>query len=158
MKSKLHINEFRKKLEENIAIGNPEIKIIGFGIFTIFNGFSKRFYGKFDKSTFQITSNSTMFPTSYIIKGTYKSNNQDLIINYAVEPFSKFQGIYFKIFPIISMSLINLVLFNERENISTRSFIVVNIFGILFNVFGIWLVNKKKKRLEKKFVEIFEIE
>ena len=82
MKSKLNISEFRNRIEENFKIGSPKLKLSPFGVFSMFGGISKTFYGNFDESTFRFTMNSTISPTFYIIKGKYKNTNNTLNVNW----------------------------------------------------------------------------
>ena len=158
MKSKLNITEFRNILKENTAIGSPKIKLSPFGMFTVFNGFSKTFYGIFDDSTFYLTTNSTFFPTFYIIKGKYKNSNQTLNINYTVEPKSKFQSVWYKLFPIISLIMINLPLFNDYRKKSVEEIILTNLCVILIIIYAFWDIKRKRKNLEQRFIETFKIE
>lgn len=57
MKSKIDIAEFRNRLKDNTKIGSPKLKI-PLGFFSIFTDNSKSFYGNFDNSNFELTTNS----------------------------------------------------------------------------------------------------
>ena len=141
-----------------MVISSPKIKLSPFGIFTIFNGISKTFYGIFDDSTFYLTMNSTLFPILYIIKGNYKNSNQVLDVNYTIEPNNKFQLVWLKLLPIISLLMINLPLFNDYKIKSVKEIVITNSCVLLIIIYGIWNIKRKRKKLEQKFIEIFEIE
>ena len=157
MKSKLNISEFRNKLEEKFKIGSPKLKLSPFGFFTMFGGISKTFYGNFDDSTFRLTMNSAITPTFYILKGEYKNTNNTLNVNYTVEPNSKFQIVWMKFFPIIALFASNLFFLVNSRKTPIEVYIAFNSFIIFIIFFSRWDINRKKKNLEKKFIEIFEL-
>src|SRR6187431_171380 len=134
MKSKLNITEFRNRIEENFKIGSPKLKLSHFGGLTTFGGISKTFYGDFDDSTFRLTMNSTISPTFYIIKGKYKNTNNTIIVNYTIEPSSKFHTIWMKFFPIISLFAFNLLFLLSSEKTPIEVYIPFNSF-IVFIIF-----------------------
>jgi hypothetical protein len=157
MKSKLNISEFRNRLEENLKIGSPKLKLSPFGFFTMFGEISKTFYGNFDDSTFRLTMNSTITPTFYIIKGKYKNTNNMLNVNYTVEPNSKFQIVWMKFFPVISLLAFNLFFLLSSGKIPIEVYVVFNSFIVFVIFFSRWDIKRKKKNLEQKFIKIFEI-
>jgi hypothetical protein len=155
MKSKLSLSEFRSRLQNNIEIGSPKLKLSPFGIFSIFSG-SKLFYGLFDDKSFQLTMNSTVSPTFFIIKGKYKITNKILQINYNIEPSPKFYLTLIKFVPIIFFILINLLFISANE-IPTEVFIVMNVFLVFIIFYSRWDTKRKMKNIEQKFIKIFEI-
>lgn len=157
MKSKLNINEFRKTIKENSKIGSPKLKLSPFGIFTMFGETSKTFYGNFDDSTFRFTINSTISPTFYIIKGKYENTNNTLNVNYTIEPNSQFQIVWMKFFPIISLFAFNLFFLLSSRKTPIEVYITFNSFIVFIIFFSRWDIKRKKKNLEQKFVEIFEL-
>ena len=157
MKSNLNIVEFRNRIKENTKVGSPKLKLSPFGIFTMFGGNSKTYYGISDDSTFRLTTNSTLFPTFYIMKGEYKNVNNTLNVNYSIEPKSKFQIVWMKFFPIVCLLGFNLFFLLASEKTPIETYIVFNSFIVFIILFSRWDIKRKKKNLEKKFVEMFEI-
>lgn len=157
MKSKLNISEFRNRLEENFKIGSPKLKLSQFGFFTIFSGISKTFYGDFDNSTFRLTMNSMITPTFYIIKGKYKNTNNTLNVNYTIEPNTKFQLVWMKFFPIISLFVFNLFFLLSSRKTPIEVYVILNSFIVFIIFFSRWDIKRKKKSLEQKFIEVFEL-
>lgn len=155
MKSKLNITEFRNRMKENTKVGSPKFKSSPFGVFTMFSGNSKPFYGLIDDSNFRLTINSTSIPTFYIVKGKYKNANNVLNVNYIIEPSSKFQLVWMKYFPVVFLFAFNLFYLLNSNPI--ESLIVVNSFIIFIIFFSRWDIKRKKKNLEQKFIEMFEI-
>lgn len=157
MQSKLSLSEFRTRLKNNTEIGPPRLKLGPFSIFTIFDGHSKPFYGLFDDKNFRLTINSMRSPSFFIIAGKYDRTDDKVQISYIVEPYPKFYLTWIKYFPIFIFILINLLLIFS-ENVPKEIFIPVNIF-LLFAVFySRWDYKRKRKSIEQKFIEIFEIE
>lgn len=97
MVSKINIDEFRNRLKANTKIGSPKIKI-PMGFLAIFNTNQKCFYGSFDNSNFELTTNSNFVPVLYFLKGNYKSAENKLLVNYSVEPVGKFRIAWVKYF------------------------------------------------------------
>lgn len=158
MKSKLTISEFRNRLKTHSKIGSPNFKSSLFGIFTMFGGNnSKFFYGLFDDSAFNLTMNSTIMPPLYVIKGKYKNTNSTLSINYTIESNSKFRLLWMKFFPIIFLFVINLLFLLSSNKIPFEVYIVFNLFTIFILFYSRWDMKRRKKNMEQKFIEIFEI-
>jgi hypothetical protein len=157
MKSKLSIVQFRNKIKENTKIGSPKFKSSLFGVFTMFDGSSETFYGLIDESNFRLTMNTTLYPTFYVIKGKYKNVNSELYIDYSVESNNKFQLIWMKYFPFVLLFVFNIMFILNQESTPILVSIVFNLFIIFIIFFSRWDINQKKKKLEKKFIEIFEI-
>jgi hypothetical protein len=157
MQSKLSLSEFRTRLKTNTQIGSPRLKLSPFSIFTIFDGHSKLFYGLFDDKGFRLTMNSTMSPTYFIIKGRYKIIKNILTVNYEIEPHPKFYLAWMKYLPIIIFISINVLLLSSGKT-PKEAFIPINIFFLFMVFFSRWHVKQKRKNIEQKFIEIFEIE
>lgn len=158
MNSNLTISEFRHRLKIHSKIGSPNFKSSLLGIFTIFGGgISKTFYGLFDDSAFNLTMNSTLFPPLYVIKGKYKNTNSTLNINYTIESNSKFGLLWMKFFPIIFLFVINFLFLLSSNKMPIEVYIVFNSFTIFIIFFSRWDIKRRKKNIEQKFIEIFEI-
>jgi len=155
MESKLSLPEFRARLRDNTEIGSPKLKLSPFGLFAGFGG-SNPFYGLFDDQSFRLTLNSSVNPTFFIIKGKYKITNEKLLINYDIEPSTKFYLAWVKFFPISVLILVNL-LFVSSKNINIEAVFVFNIVLIFFIFYSRWNLKYKRKNIEQKFIEIFEI-
>ena len=89
------------------------------------------------------------------LKGKY--NNNTLNVNYIVEPNSKFQIGWMKFFPIIALFAFKLFFLLNSKKTSSKTFTASNSFIIFIIFFSRWDTNRKKKNLEKKFIEIFEL-
>jgi hypothetical protein len=155
MQSKLSLSEFRKRLENNTEIGSLQIKLSLFRVFPMFSG-SKSFYGLFDDKSFRLTMNSKTSPTFYIVKGNYKNVNNVLKVNYIVEPNSKFQVTWAKYFPIICILAINIFFLFFARGLR-RASTIVNLFLLFMAFYSQWNEERKRKKLEQKFLRIFEI-
>lgn len=156
MESKLSLSEFRLKLKDNTEIGSPKLKLSPFGaFFTIFDGSSKPFYGLFDDKDFRLTKNYTFSPTFFIIKGRYKIRKKILTINYNIEASPKFYLTWIKWFPIIAGVPMNLLFLSD--NVPKEVFIAMNTFLVFIIFYSRWDLKRKRKNIERKFIEIFEI-
>lgn len=156
MKTKLSIKEFRERLKDNTKIGMPELKIT-FGIFSFFFQNSKYFYGNFDESTFRLTINSNFVTTFYILKGKYQNINNNLKLNYTIEPINKLGLIWIKFFPFVAVIGFNYFLCFILKNTPNEIFIIFNLFIVFIIFFSRWKLKREKKNLELRFNEIFEI-
>jgi hypothetical protein len=143
-------------LQNNTQIGSPKLKLSPFSIFTIFDGSSKLFYGLFDDKSFRLTMNSTMSPTFFIIKGRYKITNRTLVVNYNVDPSPKFYLTWIKWMPIFVGVVMNLLLLFSKE-VPKEVYILVNIVIVFIIFYSRWDAKDKRKNIEQKFIEIFEI-
>jgi hypothetical protein len=158
MKSKLTISEFRNRIKIHSKIGSPNLKSSLFGIFTMFGGdISKTFYGLFDDSAFNLTMNSTIMPPLYTIKGKYRNTNSKLTIDYSIEPNSKFGLLYLKFFPVFALFGVNLFFILVEKNAPIEVYLSFNLFVIFMIFFSRWDIKRRKKNMEQKFIEIFEI-
>ncbi len=157
MKSKLNITEFRNRLKDNTKIGRPDTQI-SLGIFSIFFLSSKKFYGNFDDSTFLLTINYNFTSGFYILKGEYQNIDHKLKLNYIIEPISKTSFIWIKYFPFVALIGFNCFFFLNLKNIPNEINIIFNSFIVFIIFFSRWDIKRKKKNLEQKFIEIFEIE
>lgn len=156
MNSKLNITEFRNRLKENTKIGRPDIKL-SLGIFSLFYLNSKIFYGIFDDSTFRLTINYNFTSGFYILKGKYQNIDNKLKLNYIIEPMSKIGIIWIKYFPFIALIGFNCFYFFNLKNVPNEINIIFNSFIVFIIFFSRWDIKRKRKNLEQKFIEIFEI-
>ncbi|HNP32394.1 MAG TPA: hypothetical protein PKN96_03820 [Flavobacterium sp.] len=156
MKSKLTVKEFRNKLKANTKIGSPRFKI-PLGVLALFVYNPKYFYGSFSDSSFELTSNSNFSPPLYMLKGSYKSNGNELDINYSVEPIGKLRIAWIKYFPIIAFIMFNCIFYFQTD-VPTFVYVLFNGAIILMSLFARWDMEWKKKKLERKFNDLFEIE
>ena len=155
MESKLSIAEFRARLENNTEIGSLKIKFSHFRMFPGFGGL-KPFYGLFDDKNFRLTINSATSPTHFIVKGSYKNVDNRLKVNYTIESNSKIQLFWTKYSPIVFLIAINLFFILFAKGLR-RASTIVNLF-LLFTIFySKWKEERKRKKLERKFISIFEI-
>ncbi len=157
MQSKLNLSEFRTRLKNNTQIGSPRLKLSPFAVFATSGGYLKPFYGLFDDNDFRLTINYIATPTFFIIKGRYKIINHRLDVNYTIEPHPKFFLFWIKYMPITILIFMNIMLFFP-ENRPIEAIIPVNIVLLFILFFSRWDTKRKRKNLEKKFIEIFEIE
>ena len=157
MESKLNISEFRAKLKNSTKIGHPKLKLSPFGIFSMFGEFSKKFYGFFDDSTFYLTRNFRVSQTPFIIKGNYKTINRELRVQYKIEPRYKYQHLWRRFVSIFGFTIFNISIFSNPKGFQIETFIMVNIFLLFMVSYGYWNIVQGKKKLEKSFIELFEI-
>ncbi|MTH14649.1 hypothetical protein [Flavobacterium sp. LC2016-01] len=155
MKSKLSLSEFRIRLKTNTEIGSLKVKLSTFRLFPKFGG-TKPFYGLFDDNSFRLTLNSELSSTIFVLKGKYKVVGNVLKLDYVVEPNSKLQSIWMEYFPIVLIVAINLFFLFFGKGLR-RASTIVNLFLLFITFYSRWKENRKKKKLEKKFIRIFEI-
>lgn len=155
MTSKLSLSEFRNRIKENLDIGSPKLKLSHLSIFTMFGETSKPFYGNYDDTSFRLTANSTLSPTFYILKGEYKKVNATVTVNYNIVSPSQFHKVWMKFFPILAFIAVNSVFF--AKNTPFKAFVVFNSFWIVASLFSVWYNKRKRRKLEEKFLELFEI-
>ncbi|WP_369615817.1 hypothetical protein [Flavobacterium sp. CFS9] len=155
MESKLSIAEFRARLKNNTEIGSLKVKFSHLRIFPRY-GEVKPFYGLFDDKSFRLTMNSATSPTCFIVKGSYKNVDNRLKVNYTIEPNSKIQLFWVKYSPLVGIILINLFFILFAKGLR-RASTIVNLF-LLFTIFySRWKEERRRRKLEKKFLRIFEI-
>ena len=155
MKSKIDITEFRNRLKDNMKIGSPSLKI-PFGFFSIFTDNAKCFYGNFDNSTFELTTNSNFSPTSYFLKGTYKNTANNVLVNYTVEPVGKLRIAWIKYFPIIALIMCNSIFYFEVKP-PIKIYLIFNVFIVFISLFLRLHIKWQNRKLKQKFNKIFEI-
>lgn len=155
MESKLSITEFRTRLSTNTEIGSLQVKLSSFKIFPTFVG-TKPFYGFFDNQSFYLTVNSATSPTFYTIIGEYKTVNDRLIVDYIVEPNSKFQFMWVRYAPVICLILINLFIIVFAKGLR-RATTIINLFMLFLIFYSRWKEERRRKKMEQKFLRIFEI-
>jgi hypothetical protein len=157
MTSKLSLSEFRNRIKENLDIGSPKLKLSPLSVFTMFGETSKPFYGNYDDTSFRLTANSTISPTFYILKGEYKKVNATVTINYNIVSPSQFHKFWIRFFPLVGWLAGNSVFFFDSRNVPNEVYVVFNSFWVVASLFSIWYNKRKKRKLEEKFLELFEI-
>lgn len=155
MESKLSLAEFRKRLESNTEIGSLQAQLNRFRIFPRFGG-TKTFYGLFDDKSFRLTLNSAISPTYYTVKGSYKNVNNKVKINYVVEANSKFQFLWVKFSPVVFLLILNIVFLFVGRGLR-RASTIVSLFLLIVIFYSRWKEERKRKKLEQKFIRFFEI-
>lgn len=155
MESKLSLAEFRKRLQTNTEIGSLQAKLNRFRIFPRFGG-TKPFYGLFDDKSFRLTINSAVSPTYYTVKGNYKNVDNRLKIHYVVEANSKFQFLWVKFSPVVMLLFLNIVFLFVGRGLR-RASTLVSLFLLIVIFYSRWKEERKRKKLEQKFIRIFEI-
>lgn len=155
MESKLNLSEFRLRLKNNTEIGSPKAALGQVRIFPI-SGAVKPFYGFFDDKSFRLTVNSPKSSTPFIVKGNYKDVNNKVRVDYSVESNNKFQVIWARYSPIILILAINIFFLFFARGLR-RASTIVNLFLLFMAFYSRWNEEKKRKKLEQKFISIFEI-
>ena len=155
MESKLSLSEFRKRLINNTEVGSLKVD---FGLFRVFPRFrgNKAFYGLFDDKSFRLTLNSPASPTYFIIRGKYKNVDNVVKISYIIEPNSKFQLLWVRFFPVAFLIAINVFFLFFGRGLRKAS-TIVSLFMLVLIFYSRWKEERKWKKLEQKFIRIFEI-
>lgn len=156
MESKLSLAEFRTRLQNNTEIGSLKVNLSLFRIFPRFGGI-KPFYGLFDEKSFRLTINSRTSPTYFIIRGNYKNINNRLNINYIVEPNSKFQLLWTRFSPVVFLIALNVFFLFFGRGLR-RATTIVSLFLLIIIFYSRWKEERKRKKLERKFIRIFELQ
>lgn len=155
MISKIDITEFRDRLKLNTKYGNPKIKGTPFVMFTAYNEADKMFYGRHNDSSFQITKNTFLHPTPYIIVGKIKSNKKnETEIKYKIKPIG-FGYYWLKYFPLVTLLIFNTIFFIKAESIEI--IIMFNFILVFLSIFIYFKTKRKKNKMENEFKETFEI-
>jgi len=152
MESKLSLAEFRTRLQNNTEIGSLKANL---SLFPRFGG-TKPFYGLFDEKSFRLTLNSRTSPTYFIIRGNYKNSDNRVKVSYIVEPNSKFQLIWTRFSPVVFLIIINVFFLFFGRGLR-RATTIVSLFLLILIFYSRWKEERKRKKLERNFVRIFEI-
>lgn len=155
MESKLSLAEFRTRLINNTEVGSLKVNLSAFRLFPIFRG-TKPFYGLFDDKSFRLTLNSAASPTIFVIIGKYKNVNNVLKVDYVIEPNSKFQLLWAEYAPVIGIIVINLFFLFFAKGLR-RGTTIINLFLLIMAFYSRWKTERRRKKLEQKFIRIFEI-
>ena len=155
MESRLSISEFRERLKNNTEIGSPKVALGQVRIFPL-SGAIKSFYGFFDDNSFNLTVNSKKASTHFIVRGKYENVNNRLIVDYIVEPSNKYQQFWAYYSPIILILAINIFFLFFARGLR-RASTIVNLFLLFMAFYSRWNEERKRKKLEQKFISIFEI-
>lgn len=155
MESKLSISEFRDRLKNTTEIGFTTSKLGQVRIFPI-SGPIKPFYGFFDDNSFSLTVNAKKSATHFVVRGKYESINNRLSIDYVVEPGNKYKQFWAYYSPIILIVAINIFFLFFARGLRKAS-TIVNLFLLFMAFYSRWNEERKRKKLEQKFISIFEI-
>ena len=156
MISKISIVEFRQRLNKNTKLGNPKVKGTPFAVISKSGESDKTFFGTCDKTKFELTENSTLFPTPFIISGEINSKNEvQTEIIFEVEPIG-FGYYWLKYMPIFGIFIFNFILYTRSAPLEIYQIMNPILFCILI-ISNLYLWRKKHK-LVKEFKRIFEIE
>lgn len=155
MESKLSLSEFRSRLDNNTEIGSVKGLAGQSRIFPI-SGPIKPFYGFFDDNSFSLTVNSKKSTTHFIVRGKYESINNRLRVDYVVEPGNKYKQFWVYYSPIILIVAINIFFLFFARGLR-RASTIVNLFLLFMAFYSRWNEERKRKKLEQKFINIFEI-
>ena len=155
MQSKLSLSDFRERLKNNTEIGSLKGKLGQVRLFPL-SGAVKPFYGFFDDNSFSLTVNSLKSSTYFIVKGKYKMGNNGVEVMYNVESGNKYQQFWVYYSPIILILAINIFFLFFARGLR-RASTIVNLFLLFMAFYSRWNEERKKKKLEQKFVNIFEI-
>ena len=156
MISKINITDFRERLISNTKYGNPKIKGTPFAVFWIFGETNKKFYGKFNKTKFELTKNATFFAAPFIIYGEINSKNKtETEINYQIKPIG-FGYYWIKYMPIFLVPIFNLILY--IETVPKEIYQIINPVLLIFILISRSNMWRKKNNLIINFKKVFEIE
>jgi hypothetical protein len=155
MQSNLSLSEFRRRLTDNTEIGSPKAALGQVRVFPL-SGAVKPFYGFFDDNNFSLTVNSLKASTYYIINGKYKIVNNRVTVDYIVEAGNKYQQFWSHYSPIILILAINIFFLFFARGLR-RASTIVNLFLLFLAFYSRWYEERKRQKLEKKFISIFEI-
>jgi len=155
MQSKLSLSDFRERLKNNTEISSLKGKWGQVRLFPL-SGAVKPFYGFFDDNSFSLTVNSLKSSTYFIVKGKYKMGNNGVEVMYNVESGNKYQQFWVYYSPIILILAINIFFLFFARGLR-RASTIVNLFLLFMAFYSRWNEERKKKKLEQKFVNIFEI-
>ena len=156
MRSKFNISEFRDKLKNSTKVGHPSLKFFTPWSLLFYNE-SKVFFGLYDETTFSLTSNLKIAQSLFKIKGNYRVHGGKLEIKYEVLPRFKYQYHFWTLCMIYGLGVIIYINATQFDKINGNDLMIVNIFFILLSGFGFLMILRGKKKLEKKFLQIFEI-
>lgn len=155
MQSNLSLSEFRTRLSNNTEIGSPKAAFGQVRVFPL-SGAVKPFYGFFDDNSFTLTVNSLKASTYYMIKGKYQTANNGVEVFYSVESGNKYQQFWSHYSPIILIVAINIFFLFFARGLR-RASTIVNLFLLFLAFYSRWYEERKRQKLEKKFISIFEI-
>ncbi|WP_026729059.1 hypothetical protein [Flavobacterium denitrificans] len=156
MISQLNIEEFRKRLKLNTKLGNPKISGSPLHAFNLIGEKNKLFYGYSNQNDFKITKNAILHPIPFILEGKIKSNNLNQTeVSYKITSI-KFGYYWIRYFPIIAFILFNTIFIIEKSPLLV--YLSFNTFNIILGSFSNIMMSYKKRKFEKNFKTIFEID
>jgi len=163
MHSRLNKSEFRTRLKSNTQIGNPKTRgnPNPFDIFSLFTKEKKKFYGKFDNSSFQLTKNAILTKVPYMILGEYRSmGKNETSLHFKIKPIW-FGYLFVKIVPTIFLITFNILWLTKWEidtiEDSSILFILINTVLAYFLIAPNLLFYIHKRKMKSAFIRLFEI-
>lgn len=156
MQSKLNIIGFRDKLKTYTKIGHPNLKFFS-PLSLFFNYSTKPFYGLYDESNFSLTSNLRVTQTLYKIKGSYKSINGELQIEFKIFPRFKYHYHFWILWLMCFFAFLIFINIEILNNNSGNDLSVINILFVLMLCYGFFMSHIGQRNLKKKFIKVFEI-
>lgn len=155
MTSVLTTAEFEIQLGALTKSGDPTLMGIPF-VFLAINNSSRPFYGQIASGRFQVTRNSFLFPTPFIINGTFKESKSGTEVNYKIEPIW-FGYLWIRIFPVLAFFLMNFLLIKGTKTLILELMIPINIV-LLIMFLPILITNRLKIRMERDFIQDLKID
>ena len=155
MQSNLSLSEFRRRLTDTTEIGSPKAALGQVRVSPL-SGAVKPFYGFFDDNSFSLTVNSRKSSTNFIIRGKYETINNRLKVDCIVEPVNKYKQFWAYYSPIILILTINMFFLFFAKGLR-RASTIVNLFLLFMAFYSRWNEERKRKKLEQKFIQIFKI-
>ena len=143
LETKLTSSKVREILAQQTTIGNPRIKGTPFARFTDYES-QKPFFGKINKSDFEITYNTIFFPIPFYISGKYQTINDKTIIEFEIKKI-KF-GYYCYIIGIpIGILLMTFLMIKTGEIPILIMIIFDLILVLMFALTSVFIRNRKAK-------------
>lgn len=156
MISQIGIEEFRKRLKQNTKLGNPKISGSPLHAFNLIGEKDKLFYGYSNQNDFKITKNAILHPIPFILEGKIKSKNLNQTeISYKIIPI-KFGYYWIRYFPIFAFVLSNTVFIIEESPLVV--YLLFNTLNIIFSLIANIMMHYNKRKFEKNFKRVFEID
>ncbi|MEN2412940.1 hypothetical protein [Flavobacterium mesophilum] len=116
----------------------------------------KLFYGNINQNDFKITKNAILHPIPFVLEGKIKSKNETLTeITYVITPI-KFGYYWIRYFPFIAFALFNTIFIIEKSPLLV--YLLFNFFIVIIGSFANFRIFYKKKKFERAFKTIFEIQ
>ncbi|WP_343588439.1 hypothetical protein [Flavobacterium sp.] len=155
MISQIDISEFRKRLKTNTKQGNPKISGTPFHAFNLIGDKDKLFFGIVNQNDFRITQNAILHPIPFILKGKFKSKNENQTeISYEMIPI-KFGYYWIRYFPFVAFLLFNTIFIVKKAPLTV--YIIFNSFLLITSLISRTITSYKKRKFINNFRKTFEI-